>query len=493
MKKVFLFTGLSVVSFLVITSFIKKQSLVTDYLSAGKTVFCPVPVPAVASSAFVPSYSPAAVMIRKNIYSYSAADIASLKAGINAMKALPVTDVTSWQYQAAIHGTTLTNNLPLWNSCQHYTPFFYSWHRMYLYFFERILRAKSGNPNLTLPYWDYQTNAVLPPDYRNSAAGNPLYDGSRNGSINAGGALSSSIMTSFNNSLTDIPFYDFQNDIQGPHGSVHVAIGGNMGSVPTAALDPCFWLHHTNIDRLWEVWLRKCGGRSDPKTDTSWMNKQFTFYNETGAAVVMTGSQVVSTAASLNYRYDLPLKFRCGIIIKWWLWYWKWWELMRLPHPIIINQQIAKVSFRDTPTDSLKIFMQQTKTASFNFSLTDIPDKLYIQLEDIKIEKMPEGVVEVYLNLKPGEVPKSSSPSFAGVLDLFAVSAHNHNAENNNNLRLNISTAARNLGLKVADLRAAEFTFYVRGNTLKGREIKTEAAIQAGSVVIGVEKAGKQR
>ena len=116
MKKVFLFTGLSVVSFVVITSFIKKQSLVTDYSSASKTVFCPVPVPSVASSAFVPPYSPAVVMIRKNIYSYSAADIASLKAGINAMKALPVTDVTSWQYQAAIHGTTLTNNLPLWNS-----------------------------------------------------------------------------------------------------------------------------------------------------------------------------------------------------------------------------------------------------------------------------------------------------------------------------------------------------------------------------------------
>lgn len=68
--------------------------------------------------------APQAVMVRRNVDALSAADIASLKTGIAAMKALPVTNKTSWQYQAAIHGTTLTNNLPSWNSCTHGSQFF---------------------------------------------------------------------------------------------------------------------------------------------------------------------------------------------------------------------------------------------------------------------------------------------------------------------------------------------------------------------------------
>jgi tyrosinase len=40
-----------------------------------------------------------------------------------------------------------------------------------------------------------------------------------------------------------------------PHGGVHVAVGGWMSSFDTAARDPIFWLHHANIDRLWEAWL----------------------------------------------------------------------------------------------------------------------------------------------------------------------------------------------------------------------------------------------
>ena len=168
----------------------------------------------------------------------------------------------------------------------------------------------------------------------------------------------------------------------------------------------------------------------------------------------------------------------------------KWWELLRIPNPVIINKQIIKASFREAMQDNLKKFMQETKTTKFNFSLTGISDKLYVQLEDVKIEQSPEGVIEVYLNLKPGETPNAKSRSFAGVLDLFTATGHaGHQADNKTNLRVNITTAARNLGLKPADLKNAEFTFYVRGNTLKQREITTTANIRAAAVMIGVEKA----
>ena len=39
------------------------------------------------------------------------------------------------------------------------------------------------------------------------------------------------------------------------HNKVHLYIGGLMMQVPTSSNDPIFWLHHCNIDRLYEKWL----------------------------------------------------------------------------------------------------------------------------------------------------------------------------------------------------------------------------------------------
>src|SRR5947209_11178911 len=114
-----------------------------------------------------------AVLIRRNIYNLdlNGPEIASLRKGVQAMmnrdpadpnnpnpivnpNFLP-TNPTSWLYQASIHGTYAAPPAEGWNMCQHEGYFFVLWHRMYIYWFERILRAASGDPNLTLPYWNY--------------------------------------------------------------------------------------------------------------------------------------------------------------------------------------------------------------------------------------------------------------------------------------------------------------------------------------------------
>ena len=43
------------------------------------------------------------------------------------------------------------------------------------------------------------------------------------------------------------------------HNKVHLYIGGLMKDVPTSSNDPIFWLHHCNIDRLYEKWLANPG------------------------------------------------------------------------------------------------------------------------------------------------------------------------------------------------------------------------------------------
>jgi tyrosinase len=57
-----------------------------------------------------------------------------------------------------------------------------------------------------------------------------------------------------------------------PHNRVHVQIGGNSGFMTdpsTAALDPIFWVHHCNIDGLWEVW-RNQGPQFRNPTEADW-------------------------------------------------------------------------------------------------------------------------------------------------------------------------------------------------------------------------------
>ena len=38
------------------------------------------------------------------------------------------------------------------------------------------------------------------------------------------------------------------------HNGAHDWVGGLMGVVPTSPNDPVFWLHHSNIDRIWAIW-----------------------------------------------------------------------------------------------------------------------------------------------------------------------------------------------------------------------------------------------
>jgi tyrosinase len=74
-------------------------------------------------------------------------------------------DPRSWAYWTNIH----------LNRCPHSIPYFFAWHRGYLYYFERQMRAVAGDPQLVLPYWDYYTNPTLPAEFTNPSVGNPLY------------------------------------------------------------------------------------------------------------------------------------------------------------------------------------------------------------------------------------------------------------------------------------------------------------------------------
>jgi len=249
----------------------------------------------------------AASFVRRDIGGLSASDpiVVAYEKAIKAMQALPTSNPLSWAYQAAIHGTTLSPPKTSWNTCEHGTYFFWSWHRMYLYWFEKIIRKMSGDPNWALPYWNWSSPSErqLPGMFRTTSS--VLYTPHRNPAMNSGvGSLPASDV-SYSAAFAYTDFTTADSVIQGtPHGAVHVDVGGWMGSVPTAAQDPIFYLHHSNMDRLWNLWLAQGGGRTDPLSDATWKGKTYIFFDENGKEVKMSDCDVLRAAMQLNYTYQ---------------------------------------------------------------------------------------------------------------------------------------------------------------------------------------------
>jgi tyrosinase len=162
---------------------------------------------------------------------------------------------------------------------------FLEWHRWFLRQFEK--RLQQVDANVFVPYWDWIANPQLP------------------AALSAPGLLSAwsvtrdwvpsqmptaAVLTGAT-SQTNSRF--FQKMLEsGVHAAVHIAVGGDMDSASSPA-DPIFWLHHSNIDRIWATWQKKNSKKNPP-------NK-----NEVPQPAPLFGVKVssVKSIAKLGYRY----------------------------------------------------------------------------------------------------------------------------------------------------------------------------------------------
>jgi hypothetical protein len=190
----------------------------------------------------------------------------------------------------------------VWDQCEHGTMSFLTWHRMFLYFFERVLQGAAGDKSLRLPYWDYTDPAQiqLPAQFAKptlSAGGaNSLYDPRRRSQT----VKLNPNQTNIDKLLKKTSYGSFGPELeQQPHGTTHCTVGPDcpyplMGDVPVAATDAIFWLHHANIDRIFECWLKNGG-----TVPASLKGQTFTFIDATGALVKMKFSDL-----PIDYTYD---------------------------------------------------------------------------------------------------------------------------------------------------------------------------------------------
>ncbi|WP_165074984.1 tyrosinase family protein [Paludisphaera rhizosphaerae] len=263
--------------------------------------------------------------MRKSFSSLTSRELDSLERGVRVMKSRPKHDPTSWWYQANMHGYLDQEEetiLEAWGSCQHANWWFLPWHRAYLFAFERILRAASGDVELTLPYWDWtdRSQRALPDRFFDSDS--PLFE--KNRCIKQGMPIAATAVAwehafrvvsfaspcggeGFGGPYKREPGHREHNRNFGAlevcaHNAVHTEIGHWMGNPDTAGRDPIFWLHHANVDRLWGEWLRLGRGRRNPD-DPLWLETRFTFFDPGGRRIELSASNVLDLDR-LGYYYD---------------------------------------------------------------------------------------------------------------------------------------------------------------------------------------------
>jgi hypothetical protein len=401
--------------------------------------------------------------VRRDVWSLRADDpwdpvtLAYARA-VNVMMSRPVSDPTSWSYQAAIHASHVAPPPGAkWNECQHQSWYFLPWHRMYLYYFERILRAavaQTGGPeDFALPYWNYDNpfpNSTLPQPFREptlpDGSSNPLFlPPPRRDTDIANGAQLNPLVTSSSAAMamtgfsgppgsgfgggrrTPAHFGGSVGGLEGtPHNDIHVQVGGSpsgqcqgglMIDPRCAALDPIFWLHHANVDRLWSQWLALGGGRANP-TDPAWLSQSFTFRDETGATVTLTGAEVVDSAADLHYVYDDQVTEE-GVAVSLSAEPPARPERPMPPEPAAATEQTVVLAGRPVSVD-LVVAPEAVP------SLAGAPGAeaaMYLNVEDIEADRNQGIVYGVFVNLPQDDPDADVRRYHVGNISLFGIEA----------------------------------------------------------------------
>jgi hypothetical protein len=355
---------------------------------------------------------------------------------------------------------------------------------MYLYWWERIVRKYSGDPTWALPYWNWTSHTHLPSLFRVTTS--DLYTSNRDTNINNGTGSLPATDVDYTAAFAELKYYDAQGSIEVlPHNQVHVDIGGWMSSVPTAAQDPIFYLHHANMDRLWDLWLAQGGGRSDPTSDTTWTGVTFTFFDENANKVTMTPCDVLNASTQLNYTYqgEPPQVVQsCGALPPW---IFRYVVLLAFPFPTApIDGDPYMV-----PVD-INTIIQSLETI-----LENPLQQVYLELDGVATNTQPGVGWEVYVGLPIGVAPDPTSPFYVGKMALFAAGVRSaaHETFHRATLRFNATKALR--AVLTPGGNSAPLTFIARGILVDGKpvtpNVKSTVTIAGGKFAVETrERAG---
>lgn len=431
------------------------------------------------------------VMPRKSIFEMDDGEIKRLRAAYAAMRALTQKDPSDprgWMQQASIHcyycGGAFEDS-PVLDI--HGTWYFFPWHRCYLYIHERILATLIGDPTFRLAYWDWDTfpagnhNARkrLPPPFVD-AADNSLYDAYR-------GVTKDDFMPDLvvGPDVMDIVMGTHGTEgfmggpgnpgilEQAPHGAVHLWTGTayprrnpklgpkgcnyadkkggesvyhpmdcqDMGVLATAAQDPVFFAHHTNIDRLWDVWLNAPGNEGNPK-DTNWSTQKWNFYDENKQWVSISVQDVLDHEKTLRYSYQPPQARREKAL------------LMAAPapqqppqvpsakpKPLMIASDPQGIALGTKP-QTKEVALPPEHRQNLKLFAAGTPERYILHIDGITVPANEGTMVRVFLNeTHASPATKADRTHFVGYFTIVAAGSHTHQITRNEEFELRPSVA----------------------------------------------------
>ena len=332
----------------------------------------------------------------------------------------------------------------VWNTCQSHAGqnynHFFPWHRIFLIYFEDVIRTVSGRADFTLPYWNYTSpdptkRGILPPQFRMPTdplystlhrpdrtllanRGQPIHKNQPGDQMDVSTAMA---CTSYSNVGTVMGFC--RSIDSGIHGKIHGLVGTakNMGKIPYAARDPLFWVHHVNIDRLWALWNHN--GGTNPITAT-WAKKIFIFADGQGQRV--TGAlKDFCDLSTLGYTYDDLLASGQSNLSAQAL------QVQRAapslnatPETVARGASVANLGAKPVRVSLLRVPGARTTEV---VGLADTADgkRTYLVLKNLHTWKQPEVLYHVYL--VPGRGSHAlGKASYVDAINFFDAEFHDH-------------------------------------------------------------------
>lgn len=360
------------------------------------------------------------------------ADVNIYKAGVAAMKALPASNPCSWEAQRLIHANHCGSAHGSWH--------FFSWHRAYLFNFERICRAQAGAgaENWGLPYWNWSNYPDFPTQFTGNAA-NPLFDATRNAMATpaADGIVGP---TNLNNILNLPDFITFAGDNSSsgqlessPHNYIHGYVCGNMCGISTAALDPIFYMHHCMVDYCWYDWniLRNHANTNDP----AWFNHNYAgMFSDQSCNPVDTNVIATILMPLLSYQYEVSpvsssissesLAKMSQKDFK------RFQDIVQKGAPVTLDfkqrvELTERIQLSDQKAFSQPVRIEAPMLDQVMNVATD--DRVLLSLEEIDAPPSSEYFVRVFLNFPNAnaETP-TNDPHYAGSFAFFAEGEGGH-------------------------------------------------------------------
>ncbi|HEY0782220.1 MAG TPA: tyrosinase family protein [Thermoanaerobaculia bacterium] len=385
-----------------------------------------------------------------------------------------------------------------WDQCQHQSWYFPPWHRGYLLAIEAQIRADvvqlGGPATWALPYWNYlgpDLEFNIPPAFAQptlpDGSPNALFVAARYGPDGDGnvyvptpagiqqhpndpdfvnGPVTQDCMTNdiYTGSDTATPPPGFGGPDTGfshgggssgnlennPHNLVHVYVGGDapggqtyglMSDPGLASLDPIFYLHHANIDRLWAAWNANAANTNP--TEVNWLSGPAAVGDREfvmpwpGAAPWVYTPQQMNSLAQLDYSYDLleapspvvaQAQFaqrlrRLGATAVA--------ESVREGEAVTPGKKVERVGANQGPlamsgagartTGKRDPGVRSEVAASLSAAAeTAPPDRVFLHLENVRGTR-DASVLSVYINLPEGESPNAHPELLAGSVGLFGL------------------------------------------------------------------------